>query len=290
MKLVLLVSGNLGKQLLQYLYQLPYDISGVFTDKRSEDIYEFCKEKNLNCYVGNPRKEHAKSFINSLSCDVLLSINYLFIIEKNLIQLPTKFSINFHGSLLPKYRGRTPHVWAIINGEQETGVTAHLINEKLDDGPIVHQIRIPINQDDTGADILNKFHGIYPNMVKEVLNRIENNGVVTREQNEFNATYFGKRTPEDGRINWGWGKERIRNWIRAQASPYPGAFTYWKESKIIIHKAAFSDLGFHAEQENGTVLDVDKDALIVKTPNGALRIMEMEWYSSTTIKIGEILK
>jgi len=89
-------------------------------------------------------------------------------------------------------------------------------------------------------------------------------------QDESKATYFGKRTPDDGEINWYWQKERIRNWVRAQALPYPGAFTWVGQEKMIIDEIAFDDTGFHSDIPNGTVLSLSP--VRVKTPNGVIRI------------------
>lgn len=222
---------------------------------------------------------------------MLLSINYLFIVENDLIQLPKKYAINIHGSLLPKYRGRTPHVWAIINGEKETGVTAHLMEAKVDEGAIVHQIRIPILEQDTGGNILEKYEEVYPQLIEKVLKDIKNNCINLIPQDESKATYFGKRTPEDGRINWHWSRERIRNWIRAQAKPYPGAFTYFEENqqRLVIHKAQFSERGFHYQMENGRILETGDDHMVIKTSNGSLRIFEMEHYNKDLVKQGIVL-
>ncbi len=108
---------------------------------------------------------------NDIHFDFILSVNYLFILEEDFLNR-AKFGINFHGSLLPKYRGRTPHVWAIINGEKEAGITAHLMNAKCDDGDIVKQVRVPIGIDDTGATILERYNEIYPELVRNVIDDI----------------------------------------------------------------------------------------------------------------------
>ena len=153
----LLVGGQLGNKTLRSLYSSGYDIKAVFTDRNSVDCIEFCKSSNIPAFVGNPRKGRAESFISNVKCHVIFSINYLFVVEEDVINLATLFAINLHGSLLPKYRGRTPHVWAIINGEQETGVTAHLMATGVDEGDIIDQQRIPITNNSTGGEILDQF-------------------------------------------------------------------------------------------------------------------------------------
>lgn len=269
MTLGVLCSGNLGLQVLKQLAS-GYPISFVFTDSGSKDIIDYCESKELPIFIGNPRKGNTKDFLTSRSCDVLLSVNYLFIIEDELINFPKKYAINVHGSLLPKYRGRTPHVWAIINNENKTGITAHLIDSGCDTGDVLEQIEVEISCEDTGASILNKFNELYLPLIKSVLNKIDNNKIIPKPQDHSKATYFGKRTPEDGQIDWSWQKERILNWVRAQAYPYPGAFTFVNGKKLTIDNISYADDGFDYQIPNGTVLSVIP--LKVKTPNGVIQI------------------
>lgn len=267
-----MVSGRLGRSVLEKIGASKYQLVAVMTDRKSTLIIDYCEENAIPLFVGNPRKGRAATFIQDLRCDVLLSVNYLFIIEEDLIRLPRQYAINIHGSLLPLYRGRSPHVWAIINGEKETGITAHLIEGGVDTGRIVKQMRIPIGFEDTGGAILEKFNALYPSFIFLVLEDVANGCLQLATQDHNKAVFFGKRTPEDGRIQWSWSRERIRNWIRAQADPYPGAFTFFKEKKIIIHQANYDDTGFHYDQPNGTILQLGEQEMIVKTPNGALRL------------------
>jgi len=276
LKLTLLISGHLGFELLQHLFNnSTIKIVSVFTDYKSKEIIEYSEKNKIKIFKGNPRKKKDKVLLflyDVGETDLTFSINYLFIIEKVLIDYPKLYTLNVHGSLLPKYRGRTPHVWSIINGEDSTGVTVHKINEGIDTGDILLQKEVKINFNETGADILNKFNLIYPTIVDESLNIIRQDICNFRCQDETKATYFGKRTPADGEINWNWSKERIYNWVRAQSKPYPGAFTYYKNQKIIIDKIKFSDYGFNFEIENGTI--IDKSNVIIKTPNGAMQIID----------------
>ena len=226
------VSGGLGLTVLQHLVDAAININCVFTDRQSDGIIEYCNHHSLPTFVGNPLNGKAKMWMEAsqIKFDNLLSINYLFILETDVLDCATNYAVNFHGSFLPRFRGRTPHVWAIINGEKECGITAHLINSHCDDGDIVKQLHIPIEDEDTGAIILSKYNQLYPSLVKEIVDLIESGNLNTIPQDISKATYYGKRTPEDGGVNWDWQKERIRNWVRAQARRYPGAFTHINES------------------------------------------------------------
>ncbi len=269
MNIAVLCSGGLGFELLRYIAD-KNDVVAVMTDRMSIPIAEFCSKQNIPIFVGNPRNGFGYSFIKNYQIDVLVSVNYLYLIEKDVFSYPSLLSFNIHGSLLPKYRGRTPHVWAIINSERVTGITAHKIDDGCDTGDIISQIRIPIDDNDTGNDVLLKFYDVYKHIVFDVFQKLESGTITFSPQNHFHATFFGKRVPEDGRIDWNWQKERIRNWVRAQAHPYPGAFSFHKREKITIDEVCFTEHGFNSVMPNGMIIDTNP--LLIKTPNGVVLI------------------
>jgi len=257
------------------------------TDNNSQDIINACNEYNYPIFTGNPRNGKSQKFVEGKNIDVLISINYLFIIEEDLINLPKRLAFNIHGSLLPKYRGRTPHIWAIINNDKEAGITAHIIDKGCDTGDIIEQISVPINYYDTGAEILDKYKQLYIPLIDSVLQKIKDNTIQLISQENQNSTYFGKRSPKDGKIDWNWQKERIRNWIRAQSYPYPGAFSFYNEEKVIIDEIEFKDFGFNYEMTNGLILS--NKPLLIKTPNGVVEIKKIR-DNRLTFKVGQVLE
>jgi methionyl-tRNA formyltransferase len=276
MKFTICASGHLGFVVLKELVQHQVSVSFVLTDSHSDSILAYCEAQHIPCFKGNPRKGKFLEWMKAegLYIQHLLSINYLFILDGEILNQVEGYAINFHGSLLPKYRGRTPHVWAIINGEKECGITAHLMNDRCDDGDIVKQLVLPIEEEDTGAKILEKYNAMYPSLVMEVVRMVQSGQVTCTPQDSSKATYFSKRTPADGEINWNWQKERIRNWVRAQAAPYPGAFTFYKGHKVTVHQVKAVDEGFMDTMPNGLILSLKEGHPIVKTPNGALLLTE----------------
>jgi len=284
-KLGILCSGGLGLDILSKISK-EYDVEFVLTDSNSIEIINFVKSKNILFFAGNPRHGIGYNFIHDINVDIILSVNYLFLIEDDIISHANIFTFNIHGSLLPKYRGRTPHVWAIINGETKTGITAHVIDKGCDTGQIIRQIEIPIEPDDTGATILKKYAKAYFPLIKKVLKDVEKGQLCLISQNNKEASYYGKRTPADGEINWNWPSERIRNWIRAQALPYPGAFTFYEEQKIIIDKVSLYDNNdMFKDQGRGTILSIVPN-IIIKTIDGVLKIDKMRT-ENCTFEIGK---
>ncbi len=275
MRIGILTSGSLGYKVIPDLIKQIDTPSFVATDSNSENIINFAKQYDVRTFTGNPRGGKLVGFLkkNQIEADFILSVNYLFLLDEELIgYLP--MAINVHGSLLPKYRGRTPHVWSIINGETQTGVTAHIIDADCDTGDIVKQFVVPIENDDTGASILNKYEKIYPELLLSVIEEVQSGQLQGIEQDNSRATYFGKRTPDDGLIDWSWHKERIRNWVRAQSYPYPGAFSLLNGEKVIIDEVQYSDVGFRDTIENGAILEA-KENPIIKCPNGAVELTQV---------------
>ena len=215
---------------------------------------------------------------------MIISINYLFLIDKEIIDIAKILAFNIHGSLLPRYRGRSPHVWAIINNEIKTGITAHKIEEGCDTGPIISQIKLKINNNDTGGDLLSKFNLEYPRIIFETLEKIKNKTISFEEQNSSISTFFEKRNLSDGLIIWGWWKERIYNWVRAQSCPYSGAFSYYENKKIIIDEITFVDEGYHNNFENGLIVKVLNNIPYIKTPNGIIKITKIRNKESIIFK------
>ena len=269
----ILCSGALGLDTLSQIVD-NHTVNFVLTDSKSDGIINLALKHNIPFFAGNPRKGKGYNFVREFNVDVLISVNYLFLIENDIIEHSNILTFNIHGSLLPKYRGRTPHVWAIINGETKAGITAHVIDEGCDTGKIIHQIEIPISIDDTGATMLEKYSAKYYSLVEKVLMDISDNQLNLKLQIERDATYFGKRTPDDGEIDWDWKKEDIRNWVRAQAYPYPGAYSYYSNRKIIIDKVSILEFEGSTKFSNGKILEVTPN-VVVKASNGLVILDEI---------------
>jgi methionyl-tRNA formyltransferase len=288
MKIGILASGKLGYKTVYSLFEQGILFSFLFTDKNSLDLISFASENGIPFYIGSPRRQEALVFLQKFKpTDLIISINYLFLLDEPFIKYPTYGCVNIHGSLLPKYRGRTPHVWAIINNEKIVGITVHYIDGGCDSGNILLQETVNIENQFTGGDILDEFEIRYPNLILKTIRLFEEGRPEGTTQNTDRATYFGKRTPEDGRIDWTWQKERIYNWVRAQADPYPGAFTFYNRTKIIVDSIIFAEYGFSWEMQNGLILIGGKRPY-VKTSNGVIILAKLR--SDVDFETGKIFE
>lgn len=163
--------------------------------------------------------------VRALAPDFLFSFYYRHMLKPTLLATARRGALNMHGSLLPKYRGRVPVNWAVLQGETETGASLHYMEAKPDAGDLVDQQAVPILANDTAADVFHKvtcaaeivLHRSLPGLIAGTAPRIP---LDLRQ-----GSYFGGRKAEDGRIDWTQPAQAIHNLIRAVAPPYPGAFT-----------------------------------------------------------------
>jgi UDP-4-amino-4-deoxy-L-arabinose formyltransferase/UDP-glucuronic acid dehydrogenase (UDP-4-keto-hexauronic acid decarboxylating) len=192
--------------------------------------------------------------IKEMKADLLLSCHYRNMVGAKVRELFPKGCINLHSAMLPKYRGRCPINWVLVNGETETGVTLHYMSDKADAGDIIGQRKVKIDIADTARTLTASMSQATSDLLDELLPLVKANKAPRTPQEEKNASSFGRRTPEDGNIDWTKSAEEIRNLTRAVAFPWPGAFT------------------FAGERKPGEILSADP--MIVACGNGAIEIVE----------------
>jgi methionyl-tRNA formyltransferase len=156
--------------------------------------------------------------------DFIFSFYYRWMLGDAVLSRARRGALNMHGSLLPKYRGRAPVNWAILNGEPETGATLHYMVAQADAGDIVDQFAVPILADDTARDVMRKVACAAETLLVRTMPQLASGDAPRIPQYLAAGNYCGRRTPEDGRIDWRWPARRIHNLVRAVAPPYPGAF------------------------------------------------------------------
>lgn len=272
-KVVFMGYGEIGKKCIELLVDNGFSVELILTHidrtKNGVDTYAISEGIEFSYVDSRTCLSYMVEKIKNIKPDYLVSINYRYIIPKPVFEL-AEYAINIHGSLLPKYRGRAPHVWSIINGEVETGVTCHFIDERVDSGDIIVQKSLRIENEDTGYTLLEKFKNIYPNVLSEALLNIE---TVKKyyKQDEGLASYYGKRTPILGYIDFRKSSIEVINFVRAQAHPYPGAYYFLPDGrKIIINKVSVFEAG-NLNLEIGTIKTFD-EKLIVKCKDSILKI------------------
>jgi len=265
--------GKLGKDCMKAILEKGYQIKYVMTHRENEvnSVDTFAQSEGIEYSYVDARKNlrDLTEQVKSISPDFLISVNYRYIIPKEIFTL-ADFALNIHGSLLPKYRGRTPHVWSIINGETESGITCHLIEESVDTGDIISQKVIPIKPEDTGYSLLKKFESEYPTLLIDSIDKLINGSDFIKQDDKF-ASYYGKRTPDMGYIDFRKKASEVINFVRAQAEPYPGAYYYLLDGrKIIINRIAIHEIN-DFDTEIGVIREMD-NRYYVRCKDHTLRI------------------
>jgi methionyl-tRNA formyltransferase len=274
-KIVFCGFGKLGKECMKAVIEQGYQIEYVMTHKENENdsVDTFAKNAGIEYSYVDARKhlEKLTEQIKSIEPDLIISVNYRYIIPKEIYNL-ADYAINIHGSLLPKYRGRTPHVWSIINGENESGITCHLIEETVDTGDIISQIVIPIEDNDTGYSLLKKFESNYSAILIDSIDKLLNGSKFIKQDDNL-ASYYGKRTPDMGYIDFRKTASEVINFVRAQAEPYPGAYFYLLDGrKIIINRIAIYELN-DFDLLIGVIREIDNQHF-VRCKDNTLKIVE----------------
>ena len=189
-------------------------------------VAALCRENGIDCIAPpSPDAPELAARLKALEPDYLFSFYYRHMLAPELLALAGQGAYNMHGSLLPKYRGRAPVNWAVLHGESETGATLHEMLAKPDAGFIIGQTAVPILPDDTAHEVFAKVTMAAEQTLWNALPGLLA-GTAPRLPNKLSeGSYFGRRRPEDGRIDWSQPAQAIYNLHRAVAPPYPGAFT-----------------------------------------------------------------
>jgi len=216
--------------------------------------------------VGDPESLRT---LEALRPDLFVVVAYGQYIPSKIIQLARHEAINIHPSLLPKYRGAAPIQWAVLNGDEETGVSIIYLAKKMDAGDILRQERQPIGPDDTSAVLHDRLANLGAELLLKTIEDIREGRVCRTVQDEAQAMEISKLSKEDGKIDWSMSAETIRNRIRA-FNPWPGSYCTLPDGDVLKVWKAGTEAG---EGVPGTLLD---DRLLVATGSHAVRLLEVQ--------------
>lgn len=184
--------------------------------------------------VTSLKDESVQEAIAGWRPDFGLAIGWFYLFPRELRDRFPRGVAGIHASLLPRYRGGAPLVWAIINGEKRTGATLFYLDEGVDTGDVIAQAEVEIGPDDTIREVYERAADASVELVREFVPLIRQGSAPREQQDHSQATTFPQRSPDDGEIDWSKSAREIRDFIRAQTRPYPGAFTYIDGRKVMI--------------------------------------------------------
>ncbi len=280
MKAIVLAYHNLGCVGLEALLRHGIDVLAVFTHKDDpgetvwfRSVAELAAARGIPVYAPDDINHPLwLDKIRKLKPDILFSFYYRQMVKADLLAIPPRGCLNLHGSLLPKYRGRCPVNWVLVNGEKETGVTLHYMTPKPDDGDIVAQAKVPIAGDDTALALFGKLEKAAAGLLDAVLPKLIAGRAPRQPQDHRQASYFGGRKPADGEIDWSRRAAEVYNLVRAVTRPYPGAFTRMGDRKLMVWSGAVAERP--AKAKPGAVLSAQP--LVIACGKGALRVEQSQ--------------
>ncbi|KAF6674041.1 bifunctional UDP-4-amino-4-deoxy-L-arabinose formyltransferase/UDP-glucuronic acid oxidase ArnA [Pantoea sp. EKM21T] len=276
MKTVVFAYHDMGCVGINALLSAGYEITAIFThnDVATENhffgsVARLAAEHGIPVYAPDEANHPIwLDRIRTMAPEMIFSFYYRHLLSDEILQCAQKGAFNLHGSLLPKYRGRAPLNWALVNGETETGVTLHRMVKRADAGNILAQQKVAIEDQDNALTLHRKLTQAAEQLLGDVLPRLREGEVSEWPQDESQATRVDRRTAEDGRIDWNQSAQTIHNLIRAVTDPWPGAFAFAGSVKFIVWKSRV--LPQQHQAKPGTVLS--KQPFLIACGEGALEI------------------
>ncbi len=234
------------------------------------------------------KDENVISQLEELNADVFIVVAYGQILTERVLNIPKYKCINVHGSLLPKYRGAAPIQWAIIKGEEKTGVTIMYMEKGLDSGDMILKKEMDILKEDTYGSLYNKMSYLGAEALLEALELLENGKINAKKQDDSLSNYAPMISKETGHINWANSSKDIINLIRG-LNPIPMAYTNYKDDVFKICMAE-EILGYN-NGELGEIIDIiEKKGFVVKTKDSAILITEMQAKGGKKMKTSDYLR
>ena len=291
-KVVFMGTPDFAKSSLETLVESGYDVVGVFTnpDKPSgrgmkinmSEVKKYSMSKDIPVFQPAKLRNNKEvlDILKKLNPDVICVVAYGKILPKEILDYPKYGCINVHGSLLPKYRGAAPMQWAIINGEEKTGITTMFMDEGMDTGDMLLKEEVNIESNDNLETIHDKLKIIGANLLIETLDKIiSGNYLRIKQSDEFTLAPMISR--EMTKIDFNKTSKEIYNFVRG-LNPYPGVYMIDDESKKykvykveVVNKEDETDEMKNSNTSCGVVCKVTKSELVISTKDGYIKILEI---------------
>ncbi|WP_062433902.1 methionyl-tRNA formyltransferase [Herbidospora daliensis] len=293
MRVVMFGHQTWGHRTLRALLESSHEVVLAVTHPKSDHAYEkiwddsvadLAVEHDVPVLLRNrPTDPELLQAVKDAQPDVIVANNWRTWLPPEIYDLPPHGTLNVHDSLLPKYAGFSPIIWALINGEPEVGVTAHRMTEDLDAGDILLQRSVPVTPTSTATDLFFATVDLIAPIVHEGLDLIESGRAIWTPQDRSQASFFHKRAIDDSRIDWTWPAEDLERLVRAQSDPYPNAFTFWKGERVRVLEASVSEGNYGGtpgrvfiREGDGIVIVAGREARSGRLPGLAIRKVRLD--------------
>lgn len=253
MRIVFFGFQTWGYRTLKALTEMDHEVTLAVTHPSSEESYkaiwsapveDLARDHGIPLHLTETVDAETIDLVKRAEPDVIVVNSWYYRMPAELYNLPPHGTLNFHDSLLPRFTGFSPVLWALISGESEFGLTVHRMDDGLDTGDILVQRSVPIGPDDTGTELVLRGMDLIPDVLAEALGALETGTAAWRPQNKAERTYFHKRSERDSLIDWDWTAEDLERFVRALSDPYPRAYSFYRGERIEILEARVSEAGY----------------------------------------------
>ena len=242
-------------------------------------VKQLAIENNIDVFTPSKIREEYEKILE-VNPDIIITCAYGQIIPKILLEAPLHSCINVHASLLPKYRGGSPISKSIINGDKETGITIMYMAEGMDDGDIIKQQKISIEDNDNVLTLSEKLSELGAKLLIETLPSILDKTCERIEQNEKDVTFAYVPKRQDELIDFNNSALDINNKVRGL---YPNAYCLFDATEMKILKSEIVEKNY--DGNIGEIVDVSKDAFFIKCENNTLKILEIKPFSKKQMTV-----
>ena len=284
MRIVFMGTPDFSVPALKALVEAGHQVTAVVTqpDKQrgrgKKMQFPPVKEKAVeyDIPVYQPQRARDEEFIEelkNLNPDVIVVVAYGQILPESILNIPKYGCINVHGSLLPKYRGAAPIQWAVLDGEEKTGITTMYMEKGLDTGDMIDKAEVVLDKKETAGSLHDKLMVLGADLLLETLKKLEDGTAVREKQNDEESCYAKMLSKDMGQIDFTKSAREIECLIRG-LNPWPSAYTDWNGKVMKIWEAKVLDENTDATP--GTIVKVEKDGFSVQTGDGLLKVLVLQ--------------
>ncbi len=285
MKVIFMGTPDFAVPTLEKLIEAGHEVAAVVTQpdkaRGRGKVVTFSPVKTVaaahHIPVYQPVKARDPEFVEllkSLAPDVIVVVAFGQILPKAILDIPPYGCINVHASLLPKYRGAAPIQWAVINGENVSGVTTMYMAEGLDTGDMILKAQVTLDPKETGGSLHDRLSVIGADLLVETLKRLEDQTAVRTPQDDSQAGAYAKMLDKNmGLIDFSRPAEEIERLIRG-LNPWPSAYTKLGKKTLKLWDAQVTDKEY--EGAYGSVVEITKDNFTIKTGKGSLVVTDLQ--------------
>lgn len=292
MRVVMFGYQTWGHRTLEALLKSRHEVCLVVTHPTSDHAYEsiwadsvedLARSAGIEVFLAKRPTPELTARVAALAPDVGVANNWRTRLPPELFGIPKHGTLNLHDSLLPKFTGFSPVIWALISGASHTGLTAHFMDDELDTGDILMQRAVEITPTSTGTSLVLDTLDLVPDVLLEALDLIESGSAAPVPQDLSQRTFFHKRSDRDSLVDWSWPAADIERLVRALSDPYPNAYTYFRGERLRLISAHVSRCTYGGtpgrvfiEEDGGMVIVAGADAYRGQSPGLVLDVVRTD--------------